>query len=78
MASPWITSDFVKLSLPQVTPAPSAAPRHYLLHNRSGWSEQSDIHCDDRVSSRELRDIFQFQILELNKDDPLNAEKIGI
>ena len=50
VASPWVTSDFVKLSLPQVTPAPSAAPRHYLLHNRSGWSEQSDIHCDDRVS----------------------------
>ena len=29
-------------------------------------------------ASPELRDIFQFQILELNKDDPLNAEKIGI
>ena len=38
------------------------------------------IHCEDGVSrpGSQARDIFQFQILELNNDDPLNAEQIGI
>ena len=38
------------------------------------------IHCEDGVSrpGSQAPGYFQFQILELNKDDPLNAEKIGI